>query len=165
MRNVIDTLAIGMGGIFLQCHVVARFCNAMSSLFADAMIGQSLIFRRGDRPTPCRTRAEASRAQASFAPNSAGRKLDPIPTDCCCCGLVGYSSSSSFFTRAFACSSRASLWTTPFASTTTTASGRRTGSPSSRVRFPSARLPSPLGRSMLNSVSTDHVPSSPAVNL
>ena len=50
MRNVIDTLAIGMGGIFLQCHVVARFCNAMSSLFADAMIGQSLIFRRGDRP-------------------------------------------------------------------------------------------------------------------
>ena len=52
MRNVIDTLAIGMGGIFLQCHAVARFCNAMPSLFVDAMISQSLICRRGDRPKP-----------------------------------------------------------------------------------------------------------------
>ena len=105
MRNVIDTLAIGMGGIFLQCQAVARICNAMSSLFADAMIGQILIFRRGDRPTigdrptPCRTRAEASRAQASFAPNNAGRKLDPSPTDCGYCGLVRYSSSAASFSR------------------------------------------------------------------
>ena len=72
IRNAVDTFAIGMGDIFLQCHAVARICNAMSSLFADAMIGHSLIFRRGDRPTPCRTRAEASRAQASCGTNNAG---------------------------------------------------------------------------------------------
>ena len=97
--NAVDTFANGMGDTFIQCHVAARLCNATPSLFADAMIGHSLIFRRGDRQTPCRARAEASRAQASFAPNNAGRKLDPSPTDCGYCGLLGSSSSTSSFSR------------------------------------------------------------------
>ena len=45
----------------MQCHVVARPCNATPSLFADAMVGQSITFLRGVRPTLGRTRVEASR--------------------------------------------------------------------------------------------------------
>ena len=102
IRSAVDNFAIGMGDRFLQCNAVARICNAMSSLFADAMIGQSLIFRRGDRPTPCRTRAEASRAQASFAVNSAVRQLDPSSY-----GLVRSSSSSSSLSREHSLARRA----------------------------------------------------------
>ena len=102
IRNAVDTFAIGMGDIFLQCHAIARFCNAMASLLADALIGHSLIFRRGDRPTPCRTRAKASRAQASFAVNSAVRKLDPSSS-----GLVRSASYSSSFSREHSLARRA----------------------------------------------------------
>ena len=83
ITNAVDTFANGMCDIFMQRNVVTRPFNATSSLFADAMVGQSLTFLRGDRPTLGRTRAEASRAQASFAVNSAVRKLDPSS-----CGLV-----------------------------------------------------------------------------
>ena len=146
-----------MGCIFLQCEAVARFCNAISSLFADAMIGQILILRRGDRPKPCGTRAEAARAQASFAPNNAGRRLDPSSSSV-------YASSSAS-AREHSVARRAPRYGRP------RSHRRRSPHPHQRPQAPRRRAcvscqhapPAPLGMASSNCVSSDHMPSTPAV--